>query len=122
MMNMTHDYDIVIVDSGVNLNHPMMQNKEIFGFSINVEKGAIQVDENFQDHYGHGTAIYGIISKSCPEAKIINIKIVDQNDGTLTCEQLVAALKYIYTNINCRIINLSLGIRSSQHKKELYEI
>ena len=58
MMNMTHDYDIVIVDSGVNLNHPMMQNKEIFGFSINVEKGAIQVDENFQDHYGHGTAIY----------------------------------------------------------------
>lgn len=122
MMNLKDEYDIVIIDSGVNLGHPLMQGRVIDGFAVNMENGVIQIDEDYQDYYGHGTAIYSIISKAAPDAKILNIKATNQDDGSLSCEGLILLLQYIYQFISCRIINLSLGLRSSQHKKELHDI
>lgn len=122
MINLKNEYDIVIVDSGVNLKHPILQGREIDGFAVNIQSGVLQIDEDYQDYYGHGTAIYSIISKAAPDAKILNIKVLNQDDGSLTCEQLILTLRYIYQHISCRIINLSLGLRSSQHKKELHDI
>lgn len=122
MIDVGKSYDIVILDSGVHLDHPLMQGKEIFGFGIRVQEGMPQIVADFQDTYGHGTAMYGIISQKVPAARILNIKIVDQNDGTLTCEQLVTALEYVYEHISCKIINLSMGVQSSQQKERLRDI
>ena len=85
MINLKNEYDIVIVDSGVNLKHPILQGREIDGFAVNIQSGVLQIDEDYQDYYGHGTAIYSIISKAAPDAKILNIKVLNQDDGFLTC-------------------------------------
>lgn len=122
MMNLKKEYDIVIIDSGIHLEHPLMRGRVTDGFAVNIENGTVQIEEDYQDCYGHGTAIYSIISKAVPDARILNIKAVNQDDGSLSCEGLISILHYIYQHINCRIINLSLGLRSSQHKNELYDI
>ena len=88
MINLKNEYDIVIVDSGVNLKHPILHGREIDGFAVNMQSGVIKICEDFQDYCGHGTAIYSIISKAAPEAKILNIKVLNLDDGSLNCEQL----------------------------------
>lgn len=122
MINIDKKYDIVILDNGVNLEHPLLQGKEVLGFGIRVREGIVRVETDFQDIYGHGTAIYSIISKEVPDAKVLNFKIVDQNDGILTCEQLIMVLEYVYKYIDCTIINLSMGVRSSQQRERLQDI
>lgn len=122
MIDTDEKYDIVILDSGVNLEHPLLSGKDILGLGIRTRENMFQIETDFQDIYGHGTAMYSIISQEAPTARILNIKIVDQNDGTLTCEQLIMALKYVYEHIKCRIINLSLGVRSSRQREALRDI
>lgn len=122
MIDTDEKYDIVILDSGVNLEHPLLLGKEIFGFGIRSKENMSWIETDFQDTYGHGTAMYSIISREVPTARVLNIKIVDQNDGVLTCEQLVMALEYVYEHISCRIINLSMGVRSSQQRERLQDI
>ena len=55
--------NVVIIDSGVDLNHPAFSKDTIVALSVNDAFSAI-------DEYGHGTAVYGIIRK-CPGIKII---------------------------------------------------
>lgn len=122
MVSRKNSYDIVIIDSGVNLKHPLLKDREIYGFAVSVKNGNLQVEDDYQDYYGHGTAIYSIISKAVPDAKILNIKVLNQDDGLLTCEQLIRTLQYVYDNVDCRIINLSMGVRSSQQKDMLKDV
>lgn len=110
MINLKNNYDIVIIDSGVNLMHPLLKDREIYEFSIYIKNATVQIEEDFQDYYGHGTAVYSIISEAAPDAKILNLKVLNQDDGSLTCEQLILALQYVYDHIDCRIINLSIWI------------
>ena len=91
---------IVIVDSGVKKT-----NEYIQGYSFS-EKG---ISENFEDEYGHGTAIYSIIKKVNDFSNITNIKLDNIENGAdgFLLEEL---LKYIYEKEKADIINLSLGV------------
>lgn len=97
--------NIVIVDSGVDVSHKSFKGMEIKGFSI--LDGSIV--EGFHDRYGHGTAIFNIIKETADFANIINIKIPNIEDS-ISEEQLIDVLRYINSNVECDIINLSLGI------------
>lgn len=106
--------NVVIIDSGVNLTHSAFRNDEIYA------KDVLDCNSSGKDEYGHGTAIYGIIRK-CSEANIYNLKVnsIEKGVGVTT---LIAALNYVLHNIpEADIINLSLGITSSDDDK-LYEI
>ena len=119
---MSKSHDIIIIDSGVNLEHPAFNKDLIEGFSVFFDKGAIGFNSDFQDKYGHGSAVYGIIRKRLPKAKILNIKLFEEYNSVVASEELILLLNYIYENFSCKIINLSLGLRVCENIQALYNI
>jgi len=104
--------DIVIIDSGVDLNHDSLRKYNCAGISIKFdEKGNLYlVDEDYKnDLIGHGTAVFFIIKNTVPEANVFVIKLFEQEyiDETY---KLIKTLEYVYNNINCKVINISFGI------------
>lgn len=107
---------IVIVDSGVNTAHPKLCGIDITGYTY--QNGKIY--NEFTDTYGHGTAVYHIINSVSDIADIINIKLPDIEDSVSDME-LAGVLNYIEENIDCDIVNLSLGICICNHLGKLKE-
>ena len=105
--------DIVIVDTGVNLEHPFFKDEKIEGFSLLQKNNETIIGYDIQDKNGHGTAVYGIIRQNAPKASIVNIKLLDYDDE-ISENDLIYALKYINENITTNIINLSLGVKSCE--------
>lgn len=95
---------ITIVDSGVRRDHPLFQEDDIQGFTY---LGQGRTEDNFQDSFGHGTAIYGIIRQAKKWADIINIRIPDIEEG-IEEEILCSVLDYIAEKVDTDILN-SLG-------------
>lgn len=101
---------IGIIDSGVRLEHPLFKNKKIYGYSLFCdEDGRVYKKDDFFDEVGHGTAIYYIISNCVENAKIINIKIYNENNhiGSYQFEKI---LEYLYENEELHYLNISMGI------------
>lgn len=96
---------IVIIDSGINTNHSQIIGTDVVGFTYSGK----EVLDDFEDTYGHGTAIFGIIRTVTDSADIINIKIPNIETSVLE-EDLIRALQYVLDNCRCDILNLSLGI------------
>lgn len=96
---------IAIIDSGVRTNHPMFAKDTIQGFTYTPDG----ICADFEDTFGHGTAVYGIIRTCCDKADIVNIKIGGIEDG-VDENVLIDALDYVYEHLELDIINMSLGI------------
>ena len=109
--------EIIIIDSGVKCNHSSFQGVSICGFQIYNSN----IIEDFEDTYGHGTAIYGIIKKVGDVSNIINIKLPNIEEG-INENDLINVLKYILNNMEPNIINLSLGINIINNLSELYSV
>lgn len=114
-------FDCVIIDSGVNLSHPELVGKKISGIHISHDSyDKPVIDSVFQDQLGHGTAIYTIIKKNAPiHTKILNVKIFDKEE-VVDESLLITALKYISQNIECKVVNISLGLKLCEDIKSLY--
>lgn len=112
-----NEIEIIIIDSGVKCNHSSFQDVPIRGFQIYDSN----VIEDFEDTYGHGTAIYGIIKKVSDFSNIINIKLSNVEEG-INENDLIDVLKYILNNMEPSIINLSLGINVVNNLPELYNV
>ena len=112
---------IVVVDTGVDYENRYLKNYNNLGFSIKFYNENLIIDNNFKDDYGHGTAINYIIKNHIQQVEIINIKLFD-NDEIIDENLLLKTLQYIYDNIECNILNLSLGISVSENYKKFYDI
>ena len=108
------NYDLVIIDSGINASN----SQRIPGICIKKTDEDFEINDNLTDEIGHGSVIYSVIKKQVDAAEIFNIKL--SNDHDESC--LIAALKYVKDNINCRIINISLGILFGDNLDKLYNI
>lgn len=97
--------DIVLIDSGVNLRHPALKNEVISGFNFLDREN----QKDIKDSIGHGTAVYYLLRRFAPKARILPIKIFDTSFST-TYEYLLAALEYVYEHIDCKVIHLSNGV------------
>lgn len=64
--------NIIIIDSGVNIDHPYLKKDDIFFYDIENDE-IIKNNVFMSDEIGHGTAVYGIICNES-DANIINIK------------------------------------------------
>lgn len=102
---------IVVLDSKPFLNHPVFKNRAIRVFS---EERPDKWEHNCEcstDLYPHGTAICGIITLNIPEnVELYCFDIFDAIQQKML-DKLISALMYIYNNVECDIINISLGVR-----------
>lgn len=106
----TTEVKVVIIDSGVDKSHDAFANEEVNGCCAHLnDAGEIEFDENFLDDFGHGTAIFDIIRKNAPGVNIYNIKAFDK-EGNADQKEITKLLEYIYNQVECDIINMSLGI------------
>lgn len=112
---MKRRYDVVIIDSGVKNT----DNESGRYFWLD-NQGNICSSEDFHDDVGHGTAVYGIINLHNSKAICFHVKIFSSQNECISDTLLLHALEYIYNNIDCRIINMSLGLTISIQKKSLY--
>jgi serine protease AprX len=129
---------VAVIDSGIANEDDLNNNNQTIsppkpgvpappgsGQSVVYAQSFVQEDPN--DHYGHGTHVAGIIAASgkdsicqgctrtlrgmAPEASIINLKALDQN-GEGTDSSVIAAIEQaiaLKSKYNIRVINLSLG-------------
>ena len=80
--------DIVLIDSGVNSNHPMLKNCVISGLNLTGQGDLYDIE----DKIGHGTAVYFLLHKFASNAKILPLKIFD-NEFSTDFERLVYACR-----------------------------
>lgn len=114
---------ILVLDSGLDPKSPIAQKTNFKGglefYTDNLEN--IKMNTSALDDTGHGTAVASIIYRLIPTAEIVPIKIV--RDGTISgSDVLTHALRYIYENISCDIINISAGIVCCEDIPALREV
>ncbi|MCG8346212.1 MAG: S8 family serine peptidase [Chloroflexales bacterium] len=105
------DVVIAVVDSGVQLNHPDLDDKLVAGFDF------VQNDATPSDGNGHGTHVAGTAAAEtnnntggagvCPNCRLLPVRVLnDTGSGTLS--DLASGIAYAANN-GAKIINLSLG-------------
>lgn len=114
---MKQEYDVVVIDTGVEKTHSRLANHRIECIKISKVTDGFVVEDlsDGEDDVGHGTAVCDIITSHYKDVSILAIKVFD---STLNAEEslITDALDYIYENIDCRIINMSLGISTASVK------
>lgn len=100
---------IAILDSGADCNHPMFVGKDVTVYLVDKKQHKLLKTTGEQPKFGHGTAIYAIISSTVNNAEIINIHIPNIENG-IKSEDLCEALELVWNNEKPDIFNLSLGV------------
>jgi len=90
---------IAILDTGVCSTHPMLVGKVIR--KIQIAPG------NLEDGHGHGTHVASIAISVAPDAKIINVKVLDDT-GSGTFDSVMRGIEAA-KNAGADIISMSLG-------------
>lgn len=110
--------NVVIIDSGLSVCHKFKHIKNVYGVSINKSDNIIKVGDCFTDDIGHGTIVANILDDNLNvDIDLYVIKIFEKALIS-SVDLLVSALDYCYNNIDCNIIQVSLG--SLYTTKELY--
>lgn len=120
---MSNNYDIIIIDSGVNIAHEVYKNVDIntVNYKFNSENKIVVNNYDIDDLIGHGTAVFSIINKGCAKAKILNVKLFEK-EMIIDDYLLLQCLEHLEQNYTSKIIHLSAGITSTIYKKALEEI
>lgn len=113
--------DVAIIDTGLFTAHTAFSNTQVQGISFCYnEKGEIEEREDYYDTVGHGTAVAGLITDQVDNVKLFICKVTDK-DSFIPENILLAALFYLEENVDCSIINMSIGYTRTQYHRELYQ-
>ena len=107
---------VAVLDTGIDKTHPLFAGKLLPGRDfVDNDNDPSEVGTSGVGAYGHGTHVAGIVLMVAPDAKIIPIRVLDQN-GVGNVWTLSKALNYAAnpdgnpaTDDGANIINLSLG-------------
>lgn len=108
---------IAVIDTGVDVHHPDLQDAIIGGYNFTTDDSAAYQDEN-----GHGTHVAGTIAAQqnnigvvgvAPKAKLLILKAIDEN-GNGQLDWMIQAITYAmnWRGLNgerVRVISMSLG-------------
>lgn len=116
-------FDFIIIDSGLNTNHQKVLGAKYKGIHLYYaeQQGKIVEDFEIEDKIGHGTAVFYTIWKENKNAKILIVKIFD-DEVEVSEKLLIDSLRYISQKYQGKIINLSCGINSCEMGNELKDI
>ncbi len=119
---------IAVLDTGVDQQHPALAGRLVSGFDFvdfdndPSEEGQHMINPGF----GHGTHVAGLIAAAAPDAKIVPVRVLDEN-GVGNIWVLAEALEWVAaldpdgdptTDDKVGVINLSL---STYRETELLE-
>lgn len=126
------DVTIAVLDTGIALNHPELEQALIPGFDfVNILDGAqtfigdyLQIDADADDEVGHGTHVAGIIAGTgismpkgvAPQCRIMPVRVLaamsrdGRRVGAGLVENINVGVKYAIDQ-GADIINMSLGVR-----------
>jgi len=109
---------VAVIDTGIDLNHPDLDNVEHGYNAINPKKRA-------DDDHGHGTHVAGIIAAAdnligvvgvAPQATVVAVKVADSN-GLAWVSDMVAGFDWVTAQNNdaddsndIRVANLSMSV------------
>ena len=113
---------VAILDTGIDPNHPLLQDAYAGGVDLVDHDGDPTeswngVDEDgdgyVDEAFGHGTHVAGIIHLVAPEARLLAVRVLD-DDGVGNLLRVVAGIRWAIQH-DAKVINLSLGsLRYSQ--------
>jgi subtilisin family serine protease len=106
---------VAVVDSGIDATHPALAGKVLEAYVVEKSGDEFKVvkqpvPEN-ADLYGHGTAVASVICGLAPNARLIDIRVLDTlNVGS--GEALLAGFSFAVAQ-KIRILNMSLAAKAS---------
>lgn len=103
---------VAVLDSGVHASHPHV-GVITDGIAIGPDG---QLDSDYIDRIGHGTAVAAVIREKAPDAELVAVKIFSRSLVT-DAATLIRATEWAVAN-NARVINLSLGTGNPQHASD----
>ena len=102
---------VAVVDTGVDYDHPDLEDKVIKGYDF------VNEDEDPMDDNGHGTMVAGVVAAKtnnnkgiagvCWGCKVLAVKVLDK-DGLGLSAVVAFGIKYAVDH-GAKVINLSLG-------------
>ena len=104
---------VAVIDSGVNPDHPHVGNVA-GGVRISL---AGEVEDDYVDRLGHGTAVFAAIQEKAPAADIFAVRVFGDRLRT-SARALVAAIDWAAER-KMRVVNLSLGTLREEHAEAL---
>lgn len=105
---------VAVIDTGVDYNNQSLRSSLFFGSTDYNNQGRLGYGYDFSngstypiDIQGHGTHVAGIIQSIAPKAKILALRVFD-NNGNTDRYKIVSAIRFAML-MGARVINLSLG-------------
>lgn len=111
---------IVMIDSGVDWTHPLLVSKRCRSYLTDNGK-CIPDNGELIPEFGHGTAVYGILSSEVPGAEFVNVCFRNIEKG-IGSDELCSVLEDIWEREQPDLINLSLGIVCCDNERELKKV
>ena len=118
---------VAVLDSGVDATHPDLAGRVVSAYRLEGDEEQPQLIEvpsdTNNDVFGHGTAVAGIICRLAPNARIVDVRVLD-NHGCGSGQAMLAGLRIMVEgkrNNKPRIINLSLASRA-KFKQEIFDL
>jgi subtilisin family serine protease len=95
---------VAVVDSGIHPANPHIGNTRVSGARIRPDG---DVDGDFVDRIGHGTAVAAAIVEKAPGVDLVAVRVFDRTLAT-SADLLARGISWA-ANDGARLINLSLG-------------
>ena len=95
---------VAVVDSGIHPANPHIGGVRVSGVRILADG---EVDADFVDRIGHGTAVAAAILEKAPEVDLVAVRVFDRTLAT-SADVLARGISWA-AQTGARLINLSLG-------------
>lgn len=118
--------EVAVVDSGVDSSHPALASRVASAWAVEMPNGnptmSGQTVPADNDLFGHGTSVAGIVAAVAPNARIVDIRVLDSNDMG-SGDAVLAGLRWAVEN-NIRIVNVSIACKArfAPHLVDLCEL
>lgn len=107
--------DVAVIDSGIDATHPALRGRVHASYIVGPSgKRAMAMKRRApgrHDRCGHGTAVASVIARIAPNARLIDVRIFDEDNFT-TGRHLTAALGFAVSR-RWPVVNLSLAAKHS---------
>jgi thermitase len=118
---------VAVLDTGVDATHPALAGHLVPGFDfVDFDNDPSEVGNHVNNvAFGHGTHVAGLVALAAPGARIMPLRVLDQN-GAGNAWVLAQAILYAVdpdhnsaTNDGATVINLSLATPNRTHLMDL---